>query len=90
MINTARLNVARPAVRTYPAVAVAKEPSPVRYGIAGTLLGAVSFGTIFPAVSLALTRATGVADTLVYTASGIMFGVITGGSIGAVIGGRGR
>jgi hypothetical protein len=66
-----------------------RKPNPIDYGLRGALLGSVGFAALFPAVLRARTRASK-ADLLVYGACGVMFGVITGGTIGAVVGGGGR
>ncbi|TME45312.1 MAG: hypothetical protein E6I56_09675 [Chloroflexi bacterium] len=64
--------------------------SPHKHGIAGALLGATWFGAAFPLMVTAVAGVVGAADAAVYVASGMMFGAISGGTIGAVIGGRGR
>ena len=68
----------------------ASDRSPHKHGIAGALLGATWFGAGFPLVLTAVAGAVGAADAAVYVASGVMFGIISGGTIGAVVGGRGR
>ena len=78
-IDTIRLRTGKPA-----------QPSTVKHGVRGALLGATWFGAAFPLVITGMTTTVGAADAAVYAASGLLFGVISGGSIGAVIGHRGR
>ena len=67
-----------------------KRPSAHKHGVAGALLAATSFGAFFPIVlGAAGAAATGV-DTLVLVATGALFGIITGGTMGYSIGHRGR
>ena len=89
MINELRSN-ARPIDRVQTSTAVRSQPSMQRSGIAGALLGATWFGAAFPLLVNAFARTVSVTDAAVYVASGVLFGVISGGTIGAVIGGRGR
>ena len=88
MINEIRSN-ARP-IDNAKVARPASDRLPHKHGLAGALLGATWFGAAFPLVVTAAAGAVGVADAAMYVASGMMFGVISGGSIGAVIGGRGR
>ena len=89
MINELRSN-ARSIDRVVAPAAVREQRSMHRSGIAGAMLGATWFGAAFPLLVTAVTGTASAADAAVYVASGVLFGVISGGTIGAVIGGRGR
>jgi len=91
MINQASYTDARQLDRSAQAVAIPSSDVRMhRHGMAGALLGATWFGAAFPIAISAMTNGVGAADTLVYVACGALFGIVSGGSIGAVIGGRGR
>jgi cytochrome c biogenesis protein CcdA len=66
------------------------ERSLVRHGLLGASLAALWFGAAFPLVLSGLGAAHSAADVAVYAACGVIFGLISGGSIGAVFGSRGR
>ena len=89
MINELRIK-ARP-VEAREAVQAQAEPRSIhKHGIGGALLGATWFGAAFPLAVGAMSTAAGAADMAVYAASGVLFGAVSGGTLGAVIGGRGR
>jgi hypothetical protein len=58
-----------------------------KYGTGGALLGATWFGAAFPLVTSALSNPVSAADAAVYVACGAIFGIVTGRTLGAVIGG---
>ena len=89
MINELRSN-ARTIDRVKDATAPHPDASMPKYGIAGALLGATWFGAAFPLMVSAVSGTASATEAVVYVASGVIFGVISGGTIGAVIGGRGR
>jgi hypothetical protein len=88
------INELRSSARVFDTVREQTTPSPARrhvtHGVAGAVLGATWFGAAFPLVLTALAAPVGAADAVVFAASGALFGLISGGSIGAVVGGRGR
>jgi tetrahydromethanopterin S-methyltransferase subunit C len=67
-----------------------EQKSVAAYGLRGALLGAVGFAGLLPLAVGAVAGTLAAPDLTVSVASGAIFGVITGGSIGAVIGGEGR
>lgn len=89
MINELRSN-ARSIDRIKTSTAVRPQGGIRNYGLAGAILGATWFGGAFPLLVNAFVSTASVTDAAVYVASGVLFGVISGGTIGAVIGGRGR
>lgn len=89
MINEFRSN-ARSIAGIKRSTAVVRQAGMYRSGIAGALLGATWFGAAFPLLVTAPTGTASAVDAAVYIAGGVLFGVISGGTIGAVIGGRGR
>jgi hypothetical protein len=89
MINEIKLN-ARAIARRDAVVREAAPRSMQSYGLRGALLGAVSFAGLFPLALSAVMGNVAGTDMAVYAMSGAIFGVISGGSIGAVIGGEGR
>jgi hypothetical protein len=72
------------------AINVDRVPSLQKYGIGGALMGATWFGAVFPLAINALSSTVSAADAAVYVACGAIFGMVTGGTLGAVMGGRGR
>jgi len=90
MINQGRYTIARRDAVTGRTEVATTEPSAHKHGFAGALLGATSFGAFFPAALGVFLGAVSGADTLVLVASGALFGVVSGGSIGYAVGHHGR
>lgn len=93
MINEIQLNgrsIVRPVAERVASAPRAKARSMHKHGFGGALLGATSFGALFPLAISAAVGAVGATDMVVYAMSGALFGVVSGGAIGAVIGAEGR